>query len=224
MNFLFGTRGMIYAGLAVVGLLALAVIARNWSCRHGRTPRPLRIHETQAEVDSVPNGATILVKAGVRGRRTSPVLLADVAAPASGEPLFEASRENLARLAGARIRRQTERRFLAENEGPAQAEDGPSESRGPSEAIVFGESGENLCVAQLCAGLGRNRGTRPEWIAAEKEAQDAHRGLWAEPLGEEGSWWPLVVAAILAGGLIVSFCVVVRWGVAALMRCKANLD
>ena len=215
MSSLFGLRGMAYAALVVVGLLALAVIARNWSCRHERPPR---VRTFTADVDSVPNGASIVIKTGWRQRRTAAVALVDLAAPSEGDSLADDSRTNLARLAGSRIRIESSRAMREGSPEPSECDsavdpEGMALDLGLSaldfQGVVYGESGENLCLAQLRAGLARNQGQRAEWIAAAKAAQEARQGIWAGgPIAEKlelPSWKSVVVAMAILGvlGLLV---------------------
>jgi endonuclease YncB( thermonuclease family) len=89
------------AGVALVALICLAIIARNWSCRPHKPPRPPR--EWQCEVISVPNGASIEVKGGLRGRKPHTVALYGIAAP-TADPWASASTASLAALCGATCR------------------------------------------------------------------------------------------------------------------------
>ena len=188
-----GIKGTVWAALIVVGLIALAVISRNWSCRAAPKPRPPAFFDYT--VDSVPNGATIIVKAGLLERRTATVSLIDVAAPPEG-PLAEQSRANLERLAGKQIRVQVERWRLRSEEAEANGatdeaagevvdEEGGSdgdklEGWRDRTSIVYGSSGLLLNTEQIRLGYASNTGTRKEWKAAEAEARKAKRGMWAE--------------------------------------------
>jgi hypothetical protein len=74
---IFGIKGMIGLALVTVIAVSFAIIARNWHCE--KPPKPPKPKDY--EVSSVPNGAMILVKVGLRDRRTATVRLASIAAP-----------------------------------------------------------------------------------------------------------------------------------------------
>jgi endonuclease YncB( thermonuclease family) len=151
--------------LVLVGMgfvLCLLLSHEGCSCRRHREPRPPR--SWSFEVDSVENGATIIVKTGLRERRTAAVTLADIVAPADGQPLAEQSRANLQRLAGRTVR--------VEHDGLLR--------RGPMVGTVYGQSGAVLQEEQLRAGLARALDGAPAgWRGIEAEARGARRGLWA---------------------------------------------
>jgi endonuclease YncB( thermonuclease family) len=164
------SKPMIVLALIVVGLIALAVIARNWGCRP--EPKPI---VREREVASVLNGATILVKAGLRDRRSETVTLQDIATPESSSPFSEASRANLERLAGATIRVEVDRHGLFRGE-PEEME-----SRGPICGTVYGES--NVCcnLAQVMAGMASCLPSADKvWKAAETKAKKEKLGIWGK--------------------------------------------
>ena len=102
-----------------------------------RASRGQELHDTQT-VASVLNGGTIEAEAGVFGRKTRPVFLAGISAPGLNDPL------------GARVPRQP---------GQPGRQDGPrGKHRRPllNRSLVgqvFGDSGADLAIAQLRAGL-----------------------------------------------------------------------
>lgn len=176
MGTLFGTRGMILAGLVAASLIALAVVSRNWSCRQHRPPRPPQ--SRQYVVDSVPNGGTLLVKTGLRERRTATVMLANIAAPPIDAAAGEAARANLERYAGKTIRVEFERRrLLATADGEEEAT--AVEDRGPIVAVVYGESGCCLNLEQIMDGMAKCLPAAPkEWKREEATARKKKLGLW----------------------------------------------
>jgi hypothetical protein len=97
-TWLLGKPTMIL-GLVVAGLIALAVISRNWSCKPVKPPRP-PISQSFEVVD-VPTGNQIIVKAGLLGKQIRTVTLADIVAEGIG------SQANLERLASKSIRVET---------------------------------------------------------------------------------------------------------------------
>ena len=158
--------------LVLVGmgfLLCLVLSHEGCSCRRHREPRPPR--SWSFEVDSVENGATIIVKTGLRERRTAAVTLANIVAPADGQPLAEQSRANLQRLAGERIRVEAARGGL---------------SGKPLIGVAHGVTGACLNLEQLRAGLARCEQSAPaEWQAAETEARKHKRGIWAHTFSRD---------------------------------------
>ena len=152
-----------YLVLVGVGfLLCLLLFHEGCSCRRQREPRPPR--SWSFEVDSVENGARIIVKTGLRQRRTTAVMLANIVAPADGQPLAEQSRANLQRLAGERIRVEAARGGLAGQ---------------PWIGVAHAMTGACLNLEQLRAGLARCEQSAPaEWQAAETEAKKHKRGIW----------------------------------------------
>jgi len=173
---LFGIKGGIVAAMVLVGLICLAVISRNWSCRQHRPPRPPQ--SRQYVVQEVPNGGTLLVKAGLRERRTVTIVLADIAAPPIDGPLGEAARTNLERYSGKTIRVEFERRRLL---AVADGEEEPTavEDRGPIVAIVYGESGCCLNLEQIMDGMATCLPSAPkEWKREEAIARKKKLGLW----------------------------------------------
>jgi len=182
MATLFGVKGWAASVMVLIGLIAVAVISRNWSCRQSRPPRPPRPPRTATyAVAEVPNGATIVVKAGLLGRRTATVTLESISAPAEGDGMAEASRANLERLAGSTIRVETARNGLFRGESDEEANAEPIEARGPLVGVVYGESGECLNLAQVRDGFATCLPDAPkEWKKQETEAKKARRGIWAK--------------------------------------------
>ena len=118
------------------------------------------------------------VEAGLGGRQTRTITLANIAAPTS-PALAEASRQSLEALAGATVRVEHHGLFGSEAEEPEATADAP-EARGPIVAEVFGESGANLGIEQARAGMATVAdGGSKELKSAEAEAHAAKRGIWA---------------------------------------------
>jgi hypothetical protein len=181
--------GMTLVCVTVIAV-ALAVVARNWSCREKREPRPPRPNKVESfTVVSVPSGNTIEVKAGKK--RTIIITLGLIAVPAE---CSEPSRANLAKMVGNTIEAEVPRRRLRGTEDePAESE--PLEARSPfTSPHILGESGLCLQLEQLKAGLAMpNTSDIPdEWMAATKYAQDNKLGMWATlpipPEPEKSKW------------------------------------
>lgn len=170
--------------LVVVGLIAMAVIARNhWGCTPPPKPPIVSKHGPYTVV-SVDSGALIQVRAGLAGKRTKPIVLAEIAAPATGENANR-SRENLATLAGASVWVETERQrilFRATSGDPAEEAASMAaemEARGPLIGVVYGESGVCLNAAQVAQGWAVCEPDAPEeWQKLQAEAAKAKRGIW----------------------------------------------
>jgi hypothetical protein len=184
MATLFGLKGGIIAAAAVVALICLAIISRNWSCRPHkppRPPRPPRIEEF--DVLGVVNGATITVDS----RRHDTVQLADVAAPAEGEPGFAESRDNLAKIAGQRIRVEVHGRLRAAvtDEDTGLTANGYQPLAGRPHVVVgvvYGESGLLLNLSQAAGAFIRCLPSAPaEWKAAEAAARKAKKKPGSKP-------------------------------------------
>jgi endonuclease YncB( thermonuclease family) len=172
MGFLASKAGIMLA-LVVVGLIALAVVARNWSCREHRE-RPDRERRREQPVtygpylvDAVETGNKIICVSG-RGRREKKIeiYLADIGVPAEGT-LAEESKANLAKAAGDKVTVTC-----------------PRAARRPERLIgeVIGQSSEPLQVIQLRAGLAIcDELAPPAYQAAQEEAKQEFRGIWIEP-------------------------------------------
>jgi endonuclease YncB( thermonuclease family) len=162
--------------LVVVGLIALAVVSRNWSCKPVKPPKPPRSYTFT--VSSVPNGTTILA-AGRRGRTTT-ITLQDVFAPT--DDYAEASRANLERLTGKQIRVECERTGLFRGtEDESSGDSGELEARGPVVGVCYGESGACLQISQLLDGYVKCLPTAPAlWKAEQEKAKKAKVGMWGE--------------------------------------------
>jgi endonuclease YncB( thermonuclease family) len=161
---------------AIVLAIFVAGFALCWHLEH-RTPETF---SDTLSVASVANGATIQARAGLLGRASRPVFLAGVSAPGLNDPLGPESRDNLASLAGDTIRIESETRPIGAK---------------PLVGQCFGDTGADLAIAQLRAGLAIcESGATKEQIAAQKQAQTAKRGLWASSGGSH--WWHFSVAQV----------------------------
>ena len=175
---MLGIKGWIGGAMVLVGLIALAIIARNWSCRKQAGPR---VRTYSYAVASVPNGATIAIKTGLRQRRTGQVHIAGIAAPADGR-FAEPSRANLQQLAGGRIRVEITRHGLfGDAETDEVSADEVLDARGELVGTVYGESGADLGIGQLRAGCATALpDAEKDLLRAEKEAKVAKLGIWAK--------------------------------------------
>ncbi len=167
-----------------VGLYAAAAVALlaagcwlHWRWEHGSGPK---LATQVLRVAGAANGATLNVRGGFAGRSTAPAFVAGIAAPGLNDPLGPQSRDNLAALAGDTVR------LVAPKQGLG--------SRGVLVGQIFGDTGADLAVAQLRAGLAKcETGATKEQIAAESEARKARRGLWQTTGGS--SWFHFGPAA-----------------------------
>jgi len=181
--------------LALIALIALSLWGMSCECRRIlNPPKPRPPIKRDYEVVRATTGASIEVEAGIRGRRTETVGLANIAAPSPGLVMAEASRQSLEKLAGKIIRVEIERTGLFRGE-PSEAQasqrrldatpettaDSVSlvESRGPIVGTVYGESGTCLNFQQVADGMAECLPTAPkEWRAAEKQARKLKLGIW----------------------------------------------
>jgi hypothetical protein len=165
---LLGGKMMIYGVILAVCLIAIAVIARNWSCRHHRDPRPPKAETVL--VDSVPSGNTITGHLSGRRARETTVTLQWLAVPES--VAIEAT-TNLAKLTGTKIRVEYARRMGSEEEATGVY------ARGPIIGIAYGESGVPLNLSQLADGWADVQpGAPPEFVKARDQAKKLHVGMW----------------------------------------------
>ncbi len=112
---MLGLKGYLIAACLLIALIASCSIVRN--CRKFWNPRPPRPpHSETLTVIRATTGASLECAAGRKDKRTRLVILADIAAPAAGEPFAEVSRANLERIAGKTIRVESERRGLFRSE------------------------------------------------------------------------------------------------------------
>jgi hypothetical protein len=186
------SKPLFYLGLIVVGLFFLWGISRNWNCRPVKPPRPP--HSDTFCVVEVPTGASLTVAYGLMGKKRATVALPHIQAPMTG-PEAEASIEALSLAAGDVVRIEWHRggilrgtddvaeplTGLPQQEPVAEPEqttgettglEGPPEARPPDVGTVYGESGQDLALAQLSGGFATCLpGASKEYIAAEKAAK-----------------------------------------------------
>jgi hypothetical protein len=65
-------------GLVVVGLIALAVVARNWSCRPVKPPRPPHTYTVSGTVASIESANRFTMTVGRRDRQTTIAYVVDL--------------------------------------------------------------------------------------------------------------------------------------------------
>lgn len=178
---MFKFNPMVALGLVAVCLIALAIVARNWSCKQHKEPR---VHTNEYKVASVTSGVSLEVRIGIAGRLTKPLLLDGVIVPGN-DMLAASSANNLEKLAGARVRVETPAGIfrLGNEEQGEQSEqtfEGELVEAPTLHGKVFGERGCCLQIEQLRAGLAETLGKVPaEYAAAQKEAKKAKRGMWS---------------------------------------------
>lgn len=160
------------AVVALVCFLAGAVICWRWTHREAKT------FSYTLPVVSIENGATISVEHGLLGKKRT-VMISGISAPGLNDQLGPESQMNLKGLAGGSIRVESKDRPI----GLLRA------GAGTIVGEVFGDTGSDLGVAQLRAGLATcETGATKEQLAGQREAQKAKRGLWAKT--DIGShWW-----------------------------------
>ena len=163
-------------------------------------------------VADVPNGSTILVKAGLRDRQTRTVTLQHISTPDAADKYFVAAVANLKKLAGDTIRVETTSRGRLFGEAPDSKEQpvdatepeahGPNtgretsdeefdamranlEGRGPILGVAYGQFGACLNLAQIMDGYASCLPSAPkEWKRQEAIAKKAKRGIWSNKNGK----------------------------------------
>lgn len=192
---IIGKSGLILA-MVMISLIALAVVARNWSCRQQRHRDPRVVMSGPFKVVSVETGASLTVESGRRGR-TDKITLLYVAAPIEG-PMAKIATDHLRQMAGTEITIQYERhgifrgsedeaqssqRRLDDDSGmtaeaPALGNDGV-EARLPSTGMVFGQSGIPLNLAMVEGAYADCTADAPkEFQVAKAKAQKKKAGIW----------------------------------------------
>jgi len=171
LSLVFSKTGL-YLGIALALFIGGFVVCWKFCHRAEKT-----FESTQAVV-SAANGATLNVSCGLLGRSTRPVFLEGISAPGLNDSCGTESQANLLDIAGATIRLESTERPLGNKPLVGQA---------------FGATGEDLAIAQLTAGLATcQTGATKDQIAAQKGAQKAKRGLWANSGGSH--WWNFSIA------------------------------
>jgi endonuclease YncB( thermonuclease family) len=164
----------ILLGVLAIIAVALAIVARNWSCRKEREPwrDPIQ-HLGPYKVRSVISGCAIEVEKGLRGHRTDTANLAHITIP---EKVKDESQDHLAKLTGDEIRLDVPNEHWLRRE----------ELRG----VVFGEGGANLNLEQLRAGMAVcEADATADMKSAEKEAKKAKRGYWKAEEKTKKHWF-----------------------------------
>lgn len=170
------SKPTIWLALVAVVAVSLAVVARNWSCRQPRPPRPPVVLDY--DVASVDSGTSLTLRYGVRDRRMVSVTLEGIEVVAGRE---DAAKANLETLAGDRVGVQHGRLFGAEGSpvapsgiGEAEQPESPPEAvrPPPTSGIFIGPNGVALQIGQLAAGvcvIVSGYEAPKEWRSAEKE-------------------------------------------------------
>lgn len=158
--------------LIVVGLIALAVVARNWSCRKRPDPRP---YVVVGEVKRAIGGNQF--EMSWRRRRNHIVTLEGVGVPAAGQPYSTESRESLERMIGGKQVTVTCKRDRWWRDDVSEEELIGSLVEGQNlEGIVKAPEGWTVNEEQIRAGMAWCTGD--QWKSAELQARAERRGLW----------------------------------------------
>jgi hypothetical protein len=177
MSFLFGKLGMVLICVTIIAI-ALAVVARNWSCREQRHREPKVITAGPYKVLSVDTGASITVAAGRKDKRTNTVQLQYVQAPATGK-WFQLSIDHLKEIAGESVTVQYEKHGLFRGTEEESKEE--VEARGPMVGIVFGHSGIDLNLDQINNGYADCTEDAPKlYRTARNQAKKSKAGIWSK--------------------------------------------
>lgn len=179
--------GIYWKAILILALLVAFVGARAWRSYEQHQPKPPKPPVTYVRtVDSVPTGASIVVKEGVRDRRKVTIFLAGVMSPVDGE-WKEASRASLEKLAGSQVRFDTPRHGIF---GQALSDEGAERidlfyhqvmtaTGGSIGVVVYGESGQCLNLEQINSGMADCPDSADlEYLAAKKSAQKLKKGIW----------------------------------------------
>lgn len=127
-------------GIALVCLICLAIIARNWSCRHRRDPRPPRIVTYGPyDVVSVDSGIGMTVKVGRRDKSTRQVILDAISIPADTK-WADVAKGHLKELAGGSVTVQAEKHGIF-RESDSNAHASLQDGRADVEVLQEGDSG-----------------------------------------------------------------------------------
>ncbi len=158
-----------YAIFALVCFVAGGWVV--WRLCH-RVPR--RAMET-VEVTAALNGATLEGRAGLLGRKSRLVHLSGVSAPGTADLCGPESAANLWRISGTRVR--------------VESTDNTRLGRGDLVGTVFGESGQDLALAQLRAGFcACESHAQKTYLAAQAVAKAARAGIWRQK-ADGSHWW-----------------------------------
>ena len=131
---------------------------------------------TTAQVISVDSGEKITTKAGLIGRRSRVVTLWGIEVPTEVSAAAHTSLSSMIK-AGDTVK--------------MHLKEGRKRSRDEVSAIVM-HSGDNLNLEQLRKGWAKAVVPDKEYVAAQSEAQKAHRGIWAkeDPNNPHKPHWP----------------------------------
>lgn len=183
MEFLTSKAGVMLA-LAVVGLVALAVVARNWSCRQSFWDRreerkeERRQRSVTCRVLDVLDGSRMLVAWGRRDKGQREVVLQGVEVPPNASVSAAFHLEGLTVGESVRVEYESHRLFAA-GDGEAELESAEMEATAPIVGIVYGDGNVCLNVEQIFAGLARCNADANEIMrAAEKTAKREKKGIW----------------------------------------------
>jgi hypothetical protein len=172
-----GKAGL-YLAMVMICLIAMAVIARNWSCRESRHRDPKVVTAGPYKILSVDTGASITVAAGRKDKRTNTIQLQYVQAPATGK-WFQLSIDHLKEIAGESVTVQYEKHGLFR--GTAEESKEEVEARGPMVGIVFGHSGIELNLDQVNNGYADCTEDAPKlYRTARNQAKKLKTGIWSK--------------------------------------------
>ncbi|MCK9458503.1 MAG: thermonuclease family protein [Proteobacteria bacterium] len=167
--------------LAPILISLASLLFGMWGCHKIRNTIDKFFGKTVTKTEvvvTVDSGNVIKLKAGIRdrSRRTKNCTLWGISIPAEVE---KEAKVNLEQLISADDEIRVEIK-----EG---AEGWVEDKFGDISGLPYSKSGENCCLEQLKAGLAKVSVEKDNnaLLAAQKEAQKAHRGIWAKKKTKE---------------------------------------
>lgn len=165
MGVLFSVIGTVISFILTAIIPYIIVFCLGWYCCnkwHDRGANGTLRTTGTAQVISIKSGDEIVTKAGLLGRRSHSVTLWGIEIPAG---VSSQATENLKSM----VKTGDTIKYLVK--------EGRKRSRDDISAIVT-HNGQNVNLEQLRQGLAKAIVTDKEFVAAQSEAQRAHRGIW----------------------------------------------
>jgi endonuclease YncB( thermonuclease family) len=177
---MFGIIGSIISFIIGIILPYIIVFCLGWYCcnqwHHYREGGGILTNAT-AQVISVDTGSSLTTKAGLLGRRSHSVTLWGIEVPTEVEAAAHTSLSSLVH-AGDTVK--------------MHVKEGKKRSREEVSAIVT-HNGDNINLEQLRRGWAKAVVSDADFVAAQTEAQKAHRGIWQkkkDPDNPHKPHWP----------------------------------